>query len=112
MNIIQELKRIVSSRHFHSFLLIAIGGIFLFSGINKALALSDFVDIVIAYDLLPETLARIYGYILPFAEIIIGILLLLRIAPRMASIITIPIILSFIIANSYVLATGRQDWER
>src|SRR4030066_865866 len=92
--ITQGAKRISNARLFYSFLLLTIGGIFLFSGISKVLALNDFVDMVLSYDLLPEALARLYGYILPWAEIIIGFLLILRIAPRIAFFVPIPVILS------------------
>jgi len=53
-----------------------LGVLFVFSGMIKMSDLRGFSKIVIAYNMLPITLSRILGYVLPFVEIIIGGILL------------------------------------
>ncbi|MDY6833606.1 MAG: thioredoxin domain-containing protein [Chloroflexota bacterium] len=82
---------------------IALGIIFIISSLSK---LSDpivFVDVVVGYDLLPEGLARAYGYILPWTELLVGIMLVAGLFTRIAASVSVVLAVSFIIANIYAL---------
>ena len=50
---------------------------FLVFGAIKLSDMSGFVDSVVSYNILPEWLARAYAWVLPWVEVVIGILLIL-----------------------------------
>lgn len=82
---------------------VILGGIFLAASISKIMDMQGFVDTVIAYDLIPATLAEIYGWIIPWIELFIGWALVLGVFPRISAIISILLTISFAIASSYAL---------
>ena len=112
--ITKGIRQLINAHIFNSLLLLTIGGIFIVSGVSKIFSDYNFTNIVLSYNLLPEALGRLYASILPWAEIIVGVLLimpLVRIATRIASLISILIILSFLIANSYIMFSGNNIWD-
>jgi uncharacterized membrane protein YphA (DoxX/SURF4 family) len=76
-----------------------LGGIFILAAAGKIPEQARFVDVVTQYGLLPWSLARAYGTILPWLELTIGIFLVLGFLPRLAAGISILMIISFIAAN-------------
>jgi len=78
---------------------VALGVVFLISSIAKLQYPDLFIDAVQNYGLLPQSLGEIFGTVLPWAELFIGWCLVLGIFPTFATAITIPMILSFIVAN-------------
>ena len=71
-----------------------------------ALKLSDptgFVDSVVSYEIVPDWLARAYGWVLPPIEVIIGILLIIGFRLRLAALAAILITASFIVATMHNL---------
>lgn len=91
---------------------ILVGGLFIMASILK---LSDIrhnsVVVVYEYGILPiepVDLAAIFGYILPFAELAVGIGVLLGLVTRLASIGGGLLGLSFVIAEGLVLLQGRD----
>jgi len=89
---------------------LSIGVYFLIAGVNKVrptstsnviARLSDFADFVAgSAPWLPTTLARGYGYALPFVEIIVGLLTIVGLASRWAGAILVLLLLSFIIGST------------
>ena len=75
-------KRLVDNPKLFLVLRIILGGIFLIAGIIKALNPDGSVSFVVSYNILPYTLAWLYGYLLPWVEIAIGCTLLLGPLPR------------------------------
>lgn len=69
-------------------------------GASKLTDLAGFADTVVDYHVLPESLARPYGFALPWAEVIIGICLILGLGLRFAAPIAILIIASLIAGTS------------
>jgi len=55
---------------------VIIGLLFLIGGLLKVPRLKKFFVTVVQYGILKGTLARVFAYTLPFAEVIVGILLL------------------------------------
>ena len=85
---------------------LAVGTTFVVSGAGKLSKGAAFVDEVIDYNLLPDTLANIYGTALPWVEVIAGALLILGLVSRLAAGIGVLTALSLVIANSVVLYRG------
>ena len=82
---------------------LALGVLFIISAVGKLEYQSVFIDDLLKYGLLPEGLARFYGTVLPWAELFIGCSLVLGLFSTFASALTIPLVISFIIANVYAL---------
>jgi uncharacterized membrane protein YphA (DoxX/SURF4 family)/thiol-disulfide isomerase/thioredoxin len=82
---------------------LVLGGIFIAASITKLQDQSGFVDDVVRYGILPDILAQLYGIIVPWLELLIGCSLILGIFSRLASAVSIPLIISFIVASSYRL---------
>jgi len=76
-----------------------VGVIFLIAGISKLPHRFDFVEVVIAYKILPFPIASFYGLVLPWLEIAIGSCLILGLFTRFFSLVSLPILVSFIAAN-------------
>ena len=83
-----------------------VGGLFVFAGIAKLGYINSLIWEIEQYRILPDLLAKIYGYVLPYSEIAIGVLLLtgvlLNISASLAGLLT----LSFIIAKISAMLRG------
>ncbi len=88
---------------------LVLGGIFITAGIAKLSSQAEFINAVIGYGILPDTLARAYGYALPWAELAIGFCLVLGLFTRVTSALVLPVALSFIIGNAYAIYRQFQD---
>lgn len=64
----------------------------------------EFVEIVMAYKILPLSLANLYASALPWLEITIGSCLILGLFTRFFSIVSILVIASFIVGNTIALS--------
>lgn len=87
---------------------ILLGGTLFVFGVSKLPNLAGFADTVVKYKVLPESLAVPYGYGLPFAEVVVGLFLILGLGLRFVAPIAILLIASFIAATTgalYVLKT-------
>lgn len=51
---------------------LAVGFLFLFAGAEKLMDIEGFINSVKAMDVLPDNLAFIFGFILPFAQVFLG----------------------------------------
>lgn len=106
------LKDIIHSKGFTLASRILVGAIFI---LGSSLKLSNVklnsVNVVYEYGILPVEpidLAAIFGYILPFAELAVGIALLLGVLTRLASFGGGLLGLSFVIGEGLVLLQGRD----
>jgi uncharacterized membrane protein YphA (DoxX/SURF4 family) len=81
-----------------------LGGIFIFAGFAKIHNISALVNEINEYQILPQALASLYGHILPWAEIIIGVLLVLGIALRITAGIASLMLISFTVSKIAALA--------
>ncbi len=73
------------------------GLLFLYSGIFKAFDLDNFGKIIMMYDILPENLVPYTAIIVPFLELLIGLLLVIGFRIRAASFVTIMLMFLFMI---------------
>ena len=101
---------------------IMLGLTLLIFGASKVPELAGFADTVMGYRVLPDSLARAYGFILPGAEIIVGICLITGLRSKIAAFATILIIASLIAgttASLYLVHSGVRtcgclggvDWQ-
>jgi len=82
---------------------LALGGILITASIGKLQEHARFTDTVNNYGILPDFLAEAYGFVVPWLELFIGCCLVLGVFVRFASLLSVPVILSFIVANIYGL---------
>jgi uncharacterized membrane protein YphA (DoxX/SURF4 family) len=104
-----RIKEIVDNRWLIFTLRLVLGGIFIAASVGKIPHQAEFINTVTSYGILPDNLAHAYGLILPWAELSIGCCLVLGIFSRLASALSIPLILSFIIASAYALFHTVED---
>ena len=81
-----------------------LGGVFLMSALTKLSAPSEFVANVRNYHVLPNRLAVGYAYVLPYAELSVGVLLPLGFFSKLASGVSIAMLISFMTAVGIAMA--------
>ena len=97
------VKEIIANRWLISALRVVLGGIFIAASVGKLQQPAEFTNTVLSYGILPNSLAQFYGFILPWVELFIGCALVLGIFSEFASALSIPLIISFVMASSYSL---------
>lgn len=83
-----------------------LGGMFIYAGILKASDLQGFAAIMHNYKILPDSLVTIAAAVLPWAEIISGLLLVTGVFKRAAATALSLLLLVFIVAISFNLTRG------
>lgn len=83
-----------------------LGGVFLVAGGLKAFKPAEAASAVAAYKILPNQLAHIVGYALPWFEIAIGLLLIIGMSMRMAAVVSGGVMLLFVASIISVWARG------
>ena len=105
-----RLSMKLGNRWFLFALRLVLGIIFLAAGISKLFHPGEFVSLAVSYHILPVFLAQVYGYTLPFIELVAGLLLVLGLFTRWAAAIGLAMTGSFIIATvaalGWALATA------
>ena len=99
MNIL--FRQILDNRYLVFIVRLILGGLFISASIGKITNLSEFAGLVVSYNILPQSLALIYGYVVPWVEFCIGCLLVLGLFSRLVSSISLALAFSFIVANIY-----------
>ena len=102
-------RKIIGNRWLTCISRAALGGILIIASVGKLQDHATFTNAVVDYGILPDFLARAYGFALPWAELFIGCCLVLGVFVRFASLLSIPIIFSFIVANVYGLLHTTPD---
>lgn len=88
---------------------ILLGVIFFISGLGKLVSHGAFSLVLSTESFLPSMLSQIVGVALPWAEYILGTLLVLGILAKVAASLSAVCTLGFISHNSWLLATGRAS---
>jgi uncharacterized membrane protein YphA (DoxX/SURF4 family) len=94
-------QQIIDNQWLLFVLRLALGGLFIASSLSKLQYQTEFTDAVLSYNILPTDLAEFYASALPWAELFIGCSLVLGIFSVFASALSIPLIISFLVANIY-----------
>lgn len=87
---------------------VGLGLIFVASAIPKLRHPKGFAVAVLAYDVLPPRLARLYAWLVPSLELLVALLLMAGTAARSAAVIASLLLLSFMIAIGLNIARGRD----
>ena len=77
---------------------LTIGSMFLFAGTRKILDIEAFIIHVKSLSILPDNMAFIFGFILPFAEMLLGGLYILGFLTPLTSLCLFSMILGFILS--------------
>ena len=104
-----SIKTIFGSQRLVLLLRLILGGIFITASLSKVSNIPEFTQAVASYNVLPYSLAEIYGYLVPWIEFIIGCLLILGLFSRLSAGVSIALTSSFVIANIFALTQGTGD---
>jgi uncharacterized membrane protein YphA (DoxX/SURF4 family) len=91
------MNNILSNKYLLILSAIILGGVFVFAGIEKISGTSAFAGSIYNYKLFPEVLINLFAVIIPWIELVCGILLIFRVYPRECSFILNLLLLFFII---------------
>ena len=83
-----------------------LGGIFIFTGFAKINHISALISEIKQYQILPVALASFYGNVLPYLEIMVGILLVSGIVLRISASIAGLMLVSFAVAKIVAMIRG------
>jgi uncharacterized membrane protein YphA (DoxX/SURF4 family) len=83
-----------------------LGGIFIIAGLGKLLHPADFADAIRTYQLIPGNLVELAAYIITFAELLFGVMLVLNIWARGAAIVLSMLLVVFTLAITSALIRG------
>lgn len=108
--VIKILRKIVISivygNRLVALLRIAMGMLFIFSGIFKVIDLDAFGKVIIRYNILPEIIIPYVAIVLPFLELIVGLFLILGFRIKSASLISAALIALFTVVIAINVARG------
>ncbi len=86
---------------------VILGGLFLLSSLGKLVDIPRYsVAVVYNYEILPDSLAIVFGWALPFIELLCGLGLLFGILTRLSSLGTALLSISFFITKAILLSRG------
>ena len=78
----------------------------IFAGATKVGHIDELIEAINEYNMLPQQLATAYGHVLPYLEIVIGVLLVLGLFLRVSAAASGLVVLSFSIAKIQAIARG------
>jgi uncharacterized membrane protein YphA (DoxX/SURF4 family) len=84
------------------------GGVWVAAGVVKLPDPAESVRAVRAYQLLPESIVPLVGYVLPPLEIVVGLLLIVGLLTRVAALVSALLFVAFIIGIASAWARGLQ----
>jgi uncharacterized membrane protein YphA (DoxX/SURF4 family) len=77
---------------------LGLGSYFLLAGLSKLQMLSAFVQQVKTFGVLPENTASLYGVLLPYLEVAIGVFFILGLWTTLAGVLASALLISFVCA--------------
>ncbi len=86
-----------------------LGGVLLIAGSSKMLVISDFIETINSFEIIPNIFINTFALLLCLSEIMIGIMLLLNIYPKLTSLICGLYFVIFILFVSYSII-GNKYW--
>ena len=104
-----RLKKVVANRHVILVFRLILAAFFLTSSYGKLVDIERYsVDAVYNFGILPMALARPFGLVMPFIELLCGLGLLFGVLTRLSALGIALMSLSFFIAKAIVLSQGRS----
>jgi uncharacterized membrane protein YphA (DoxX/SURF4 family) len=101
-------KRSFDPRWVSLVLRVAVGGVFIFSGYTKIVAIDETIRSVRNYQLLPEAVVPTVGSALPVLELLLAVLLVAGIVTRISVVVTFVVSLAFFVGVAAAWARGLQ----
>ncbi len=101
-----NLMKFFSNKYFQIILRLIIGGIFVYASYDKLLNQEEFSKAIYNYKFLPEVFINIFAIVIPYIELIAGLLLIFGIFKQGSSFIIIMLLVMFIIALTQAYARG------
>jgi len=98
----------IDQPHVQLLLRLVLGGVLLLAGISKLRDRAAFRAAVAEYDVLPRELEHPFAMLLPWAEAVLGVLLLLGLGTVAVASLAVPLFAAFGIAIGVNLARGRH----
>ena len=83
-----------------------LGGLFIFAGFAKINHISALINDIEQYQILPVALASVFGHVLPYLEILVGVLLVLGIVLRISASVGGLMLISFAAAKIVAMVRG------
>lgn len=77
---------------------LVVGGIFVMYGVDKIVTPKDFAHSLMAYEMLPNIAVNLMALIMPWLEVICGLMLILGVRLRAASLLSSAMLVVFIMA--------------
>ncbi len=102
------INNIIYGNSLTGILRIIMGTLFIYSGFFKALDLESFGRVIILYDISPEVLVPYAAIILPFMELVVGMLLVFGYRIKASALITILLMIFWIIIISINVYRGKN----
>ncbi len=100
---------VAANRYLIVVLRLLLAAVFLISSFGKLVDIERYsVDAVYNFDILPMALARIFGLVMPFIELLCGLGLLFGVLTRLSALGVSLMSAAFFIAKGIVLAQGRS----
>jgi uncharacterized membrane protein YphA (DoxX/SURF4 family) len=93
-----KIKNILSSRPLQVLARLILGGIFVYASLEKIAQPLEFAKIIKNYQVLPDFLITLPALILPWLELLAGVLLIAGIWTRSAALLLSMLLLAFILA--------------
>ena len=88
-----------------------LGLVLIVAGSGKLPGQAEFIDALLRSFWTPPV-AYLIGYCLPWAEVILGVLLLLGVFPRIVVALCLPLIAGFMVNNSWALSQGMEQFPQ
>lgn len=100
------LTKIIRNNKFQLILRIILGLFFTISGLFKVIDPASFGKIILSYDMVPQNWIIPLALIIPYAELSIGLALLLNLFPKFVSAAAILLMIAFTIISMYKYNQG------
>jgi uncharacterized membrane protein YphA (DoxX/SURF4 family)/thiol-disulfide isomerase/thioredoxin len=100
------MKTVLQNKWLILVLRLILGTIFVVAAVSKLQNITNFINTVASYEILNYHLSTIYGYLVPLGELIIGCVLILGVFVKFAAALSIPLLISFMVASSYAIANS------
>jgi len=106
MKVTKKIKKILSNPILLFFLRVIMGVVFIIASVNKIIEPEYFKAVIAEYKILPDIFVPLFAIILPWIELLCGIMLILDIYTQSNALIMLGILCIFIIGMSINLYQG------
>ncbi len=100
------MKKLLTNQYFLFLLRLVIGGTFIYSAVDKILYPDEFARIVYNYHLLPGQTINLFALLLPWVELVAGVLLIAGFWEKAAAVVIGGLLAVFIVALGNALIKG------